>query len=606
MGKKPHNAAKSEKKPSKHSFLWITLGLTFLLYLRALDSAILNFDDNEYFSNYPEILNLSFSNVVKYFSGYYVLMYQPIPVFTFAWMHEWFGLNPAAHHGFNLLFHGFNIYLVYIFTGFLSQKTSVQNTVTFLFALHPLAVEAVLWISCRSSVLYVFFYLLGLIAYLKQKQTGNHKYLWLCAIWFLLSLFSKAQAVTFPLALLCIDFFHFKDYRIRQLVFSKIHLFALSVIFGVVAISDPDTNENMAYTLSRYSTPDNMFLFFYELVWYPIKVVLPLNLAPIYVYPALNNGGLPWEYYLAPVLIGGLLFVVAKKHRQLPYLVFGLIFFYTVLSVTLQVIPSRLFIVADRYGYLPNLGLFYIIAMLNHDWQTGTLKFLPGFKDKSYVGYAVAGILVVLSFLQTGVWENDLSLSDRIIQTNPPTSYIGRAYGIRANYKNNILRQSEEALKDYRRAASLDSTDLISRYQMAGIYLSAGDTATAVMYYKQAQKADPESPVPLTDLGVLYSNRRQFNEALSLAEQALRISKNFPNAMVLKAVCLLNMGKAVEAEQVLTDCIRIHPQFTEAYKNRGIIRINNLNNQSGACTDFQKAADLGDRDAEAILNSYCR
>jgi len=605
MSKKFKKAEVAPTGKKRDVFLLFTLGLTFLIFLKGLNYDILNFDDNEYFSNYSEILKLSFANVIKYFSKYYVLMYQPLPVLSFAITHALFDFSPAAQHALNLGFHLFNIYLVYTFVGLLNNKPGIKQTVAFLFALHPLAVEAVMWISCRSSVMYVCFYLLGLIAFLRYRENSDKKQLLLCYLWFLLSLLSKAQAVTFPLVLLCIEVFHFKTRLNWQLLMQKIPFFILSLIFGLVAIGDTDTGENMAFIANAFSGLDKIFLVFYELTWYLIKLIIPLNLSPIYVYPVKTDGLLPWIYYASALVFVVVAWLVFKNYKNRSYLLFGIVFFYLVLSVALQIIPSRLFIVADRYGYLPNIGIFYILACLFAEWKEGGIRIFSNFKDKTWLGYGIGAVLVLLSFLQVSVWENNLSLSDRIIDVNPETAYIGRAFGIRGNYKLNTLRKPDEALADYQKAAALDSTDLLSRYQMAMMYQSAGDSNTAIYYYRQAHKADPSSPMPLTDLGVLYSNQKKHLQAMALADSALKIEKNFPNAMVLKAVCMLNLGDPAGAEKQLSDCIQFNPDFPEAYKNRGIIRINDLKNKDGACQDFRKAADLGDKEAVDIVRSYC-
>jgi tetratricopeptide (TPR) repeat protein len=605
MGKNSKKLATNSKKTNIDGFLIITLLATVAVYMSSMKSDILNFDDNEYFSNYPEIFSFNLQSIKAYFSNYYVMMYQPLPVMTFAWSYSLFKFDLTGHHVLNLIFHLINCVLVYRLVAQLNPNVFVKRTVVFLFALHPLAVEAVMWISCRSSGMYTCFYLAGLLTYLDYKKTNSYKTLLLCGLLFLLSLFSKAQAVTFPIVLLILDYFHFKSGITKKSIIEKIPFLLLSIVFGIAALLNTDTVENIAFTASAYSILDYFFILCYESIWYLYKLLLPFNLSPIYVYPVKENGLLPVIYYVSLLAIVALIYLVYRNFKSRNYLLFGLLFFYVTIAITFQIIPSRLFVVADRYGYLPNIGLFYIIGCLLAEWKEGKINFLKGMNQNPWPMYLVAFGLMFLSFQQSKIWKTDETLSTRIIEANPETDYIARAYGIRGNYKKNISQQPEEALLDYKKAMELDSTDMISRNQAAVIYLAMGDTVRAISHYRLAHKADPLSPVPYTDLGVMFSVKSNFIKAQELADSALLINKKFPNALVLKAVCMLNLGNPKGAEAVLSQCIKFNPRFPEGYKNRGIIRINNLNNKNGACLDFNMAANLGDADAKEILRSYC-
>lgn len=604
MDKKTKNT-KPVTAQKQDVFLIGLLVTTALVFWKGLNYDILNFDDNEYFTNYPEILNLSFESIKKYFTSYYVLMYQPLPVLSFALTNSLFKLDPTAHHIINLEFHLFNVFLVYKFIGKLDDRPFIKRSVAFLFALHPLAVEPVMWISCRSSSMYVCFYLLGLISYMNYKKFGDTKTLFICGIWFLLSLFSKVHAVTFPLVLLIIDVYHFKTGFKKGIFSEKAPFFLLSLLFGVAAILNTETSENIIFSSSAFSIIDYFFILFYELAWYLFKIIIPINLSPIYVYPVKSEGMLPIIYYASFFIIIGLGYLIYKIYKSRSYLLFGLLFFYVGLAFTFQILPSRLFIVADRYGYLANIGVFYILAHLFLEWKDGKIKWFHNFSGKEYVPYIIALSVIFLSFKQTSIWENNKTLADRIIEVNPENYYIARAYGIRANYEKDKLNNPEQALSDYNKAIELDSNDWISPYKAALISQTLGDSVSTIHYFELAIKADKTSPMAFTDWGVMLSAQNNFREALVLADSALARSKNFPNALLLKAVCKLNLGNALEAETILNQCIAKNPSFSPAYKNRGIIRINDLNKPKDACIDFKKAAELGEPGMEQILKDYC-
>lgn len=593
------------KQKQTDMFLLFLLIATVFVFIKGMSYDLLNFDDNEYFDSYPEILNLSFESIKKYFSSYYVLMYQPLPILSFALTYSFVKLDPTAHHIINLGFHLLNIYLVYVFIGKLTDKPFVKQAVAFLFALHPLAVEPVMWISGRSSGMYVCFYLPGLISYLNYRQSGKTKTLMLCGLWFILSLFSKVHAVTFPLTLLVLDFFHFKFGFNKKISLEKIPFFLLSLVFGIIAIRNTETAQNIAFSSSAYSFVDYIFILFYELGWYLFKLFFPLNLSPIYVYPIKTEGMLPLVYYTSFIIVLGIAFLVYKFQKSKPYLLFGLVFFYVSLVFTFQILPSRLFIVADRYGYLANIGVFYILALWFTEWKEGKINWLKDFSGKHYISYIIGVAVLFLTFKQTSVWENNKTVANRIIETNPETPYLARAYGVKANYEKDILKNPEQALADYEKAIELDSNDWVSPYQAGLLYQSLGDSASTIRYFKLAIKADKTSPLAFTDWGVLLSAQNQHSKALSLADSALKRKPYFPNALLLKAVSLLNLGNIMDAEKNLNLCISKNPAFAPAYKNRGIVRLNNLNNKEGACSDFKKAAELGEPGMDQILKDYC-
>ena len=604
MSKTSKNILPKKEKQTDY-FLFLLFFATILVFIKGMSSDILNFDDNEYFENYPEVINLSFESVKKYFSSYYVLMYQPLPILSFALTYSFFKLDPTAHHIINLGLHLFNIYLVYIFIGKLTNKSIIKKIVAFLFALHPLAVEAVMWFSCRSSGMYVCFYLLGLLAYLNYQQESKLKYLIFCGIWFVFSLLSKAHAVTFPLALMVIDIFIYKISIGKKLILSKIPFLMLSLFFGIITLLNKDTANNITYSVANYSIFDYFFLLNYEILWYFLKVVLPTSLAPIYVYPPKMEGLLPTIYYLAPIIIGALVYLVYKNFKSRSYVAFGILLFFAILSVSLQILPSRQVIVADRYSYLPNIGLFFIIANLYAEWAEGKINSLKKIKGKQYLLYFLAFVLMILSFKQVGIWKSNMTLADRIIESNPETDYIGRAYGIRANYKKDVIKDVNAALVDYQKALDLDSTDWIANYQAGLIYKSLGDNSKAIDYFNKAHKSDMENPMPLCDIGVIQLELKNYDLALKFADSAIKVYPNSAKGLNLKAVCLLNLGNAMDAERFFTKAILANPNYTEAIKNRGIVRLKNLNNNDGACADFRKAAELGEPGMDLILKDYC-
>lgn len=167
--------------------------ITFFIYANALYNGLLHFDDNEYFT-YPEITQLSWPNLKLYFSHYYLIMYQPIPVLSFSINYYFSQVKTVPLHVFNLIFHLMNVLLVYLFIAKLSQKRIIALIVAMLFAIHPMNVEAVTWISARSSSMYTFFYILALIFYLNYIKLAQKKISLFC--WINVSIISIFQSAS--------------------------------------------------------------------------------------------------------------------------------------------------------------------------------------------------------------------------------------------------------------------------------------------------------------------------------------------------------------------------------------------------------------------------
>src|SRR4030095_7656633 len=160
-------------------------------------------------------------------------------------------------------------------------------------------VEAVTWISARSSSMYTFFYLCALIFYLQYVKNKQLKQLLLVGLFFIASLFSKAQAVTLPVVMLLLDYYFSRNFRDKKVWLEKLPFFALSIIFGLIALADTSTMHNMTNGMIFSYSPLNMIcLAAYSFVFYIIKLILPFNLCSVYVYPPVSDGMLPLTYYI--------------------------------------------------------------------------------------------------------------------------------------------------------------------------------------------------------------------------------------------------------------------------------------------------------------------
>lgn len=581
--------------------LWV-----LVIYNNSLNNEILTFDDNEYFQNYPEVLRLSWQSIIKYFSNYYVIMYQPLPVLSFAVNYFFSGLNPFPLHLLNLILHLANIVLVYQFIFSLVNSRNMALICALLFAIHPMNVEAISWISARSSSMYTFFYLLALIYYLNYLKANCIlvKPLILAGGFFILSLFSKAQAVTLPVVLLLLDYYYNRKLLSRKVIFEKIPFLILSLIFGVITLMDVKTMSNITTgMIASYSPVDIFFIVCHSFAFYFFRLFLPVNLCAVYVYPPMENGMLPWQYYASAVFMAAVIYLLFRERKN-KNIILGAGLFFITIAINIQLIPSRLFEVTDRYAYFPYIGLFLI-----------PLFYINSLKEKSiyhynkYLPYFIA-LLVAVTILfsysvyqRNKVWQNDEVFLTDIINKNPAVPYIYRAYGNRGFYYKKTSRPAQ-AIADFSEALKLKPDDSRNYYNRGLTYLMMNDSVSAMRDFDSAIKLDPSQ-------AVLYGNRSQLKYtmgdtlgAIADCNKCIVLDSTYADAYNTLANIEFARKNYPACENVLNLAIKYQPEFALAYKNRGTLYLI-LENKQKACADFQKATELKNAEAFQLLQQYC-
>jgi protein O-mannosyl-transferase len=520
-----------------HLILLAILIITFLVYLRSLNQDFLHgWDDGEYIDR-PTVQTLSSENIGNYFSTFYLGMYQPIPVLAFAVNYHFSADNPLPYKLFNLLIHLLNVLLVFVFVKKLIGNKYAGLLAALLLAVHPVNVESIAWLSARSTGLFTLFYLLALLAYLRYLQHGyQFKHLGLTFLVFLLALFSKSMAATLPMVLFVMDAWHRRRFD-RTAILEKIPFFALSIVFGLISIRAAASFGHIEVLEAGYNLLDRIFLLSYGVAFYLVKLCFPLNLSAIYAYPEKSAGWLPPEYYLSFVLLLIIAFGIfrLRKYRRETFL--GTAFFILAISMVLPLFWSRLFIVAERYVYLPYIGLFIVAGIWLKALLEDEIK-VSSTTRNWILGIAASWILIlsIATFVRTQVWSNTRTLMEDVIdkKRSPSDQAFGWFFlGNVSDREGNI----QQAIKDYSRA--LDH--------------------------------NPKHIQALNNRGIMKGQTGDLNSSLM----------DFSTA------------------------IRLKPDYAEAWYNRGIVRYQTGQTEE-ACKDWQQAAELGFKQAEAVLRDYCK
>jgi tetratricopeptide (TPR) repeat protein len=479
--------------------------------------------------------------------------YQPVTVLTIAFNYMISGLEPWSYHLLNLLLHLVNCFLVLKLALVLSRNNFIiAVTTSLLFAVHPMHVESVAWVSERKDVLYALFFLAGLIAYTKYIDTGSKKQYWLAALFLLLSLLSKPAAVIFPLVLLCIDLLRSRKFN-WQLLSDKIPFLLLAGAMGLltyIAQKEKGAIEGMEI----FSMGTRILMGFYGIMMYLIKLLIPINLSPFYPFAPINEP-LPTSYYIAPLVSLLLVALVFYSWTRDRVIAFGILFYIVNLLLVVQFIPVGSAIIADRYTYLPYIGLFFIIGWLID-------KFAKGNQNKSfYILVPLAIIPGILTFRQSAVWHDGASLWDQAIKAEPSA----RAYLNRGElYKQE--KKYPEALECFNEAIRINVADDEGYTNRGNVYFEMNRHDLAFADYQKALAINPKYATAMDNIGAIYGLRLQYDSSL------------------------VYLGKALAAD----------PNYSPSYRNRGLVNVE-LGRFENAIRDFQKFLEYHPNDPD-IMN----
>ena len=311
---------------------------------------------------------LDWKNLWAVLTEFYHGQYAPFNELSYILIHAVFGYSPMAFHVASILWHVANTVLLFLFLSRLlkmipgnplaEQSRNIAWICTLLWAVHPVNVEPVAWISASKILVYSSYYLAALLLYLYYiARPGLGKYIGLLAL-FVASFFGKEQAVVLPLAFLLVDYVTRREGKVGYLFLEKAPFLILALFFGIVTILSQGDGGNMP----EYSLWQRLLFCGYTLYEYMVKTVLPINLMYLYPFPTTPEGKMPFMMYMYPLMILAavyLVYVFRKEHM----LVFGALFFVVHLLVAIHLISiSRFAIVADRYNYLAMIGPLLVIV----------------------------------------------------------------------------------------------------------------------------------------------------------------------------------------------------------------------------------------------------
>jgi tetratricopeptide (TPR) repeat protein len=638
----PEKSALNVSKEKKHTGVMLTAIIlaTIIVYWNSLGNGFVKWDDDKYVSSNEDIRQLDGASVLKYFTTYYLKMYQPLAMISYACDYRIGKLNALTYHCTNCILHLLNAVLVFYLILLLTKQTGIAAICALFFSIHPLHVESVAWISERKDLLYSLFYLGSLIAYVfYRKKNDNLKFYFLTILFYLLSLFSKSAAVTLPLILVLTDYYLDKKLTFKNNL-DKIPFFLLSVVFGLVSLLSQRVIGNDLDYVTGYTLLDRFFMGAYALTFYIIRSILPFGLSAVHPLPLKPNGVLPIKYYISGLTFIGFVWILIKVFRSRADeslkkdIVYGMLFFLATISLVIF-IPVGQAVVAERYTYIPYIGLFMILGRLYV--HSGQRRY--SFSPKLRHGYtALIGVMAVLfaysAYGRTALWGDTFSLFSDAISKYPEA---GLAYNNRGNvrkdrndfkgaledynkaielnygdaYNNRgILRTRmhdyKDAIEDFDKALNSKSSKEKAYYNRGIAKLNLGDFNGAVADFGKAIEIDPHYSDAYNNRGfVRYEKLEDFAGAVRDFDAAISLSPKAPDLYYNRGNAKMLAGNYESAASDYDTALQIKPDYREAYFNRGIALLN-LKRTDRACLSWRKALELGAAPAAKLIQTYCK
>lgn len=507
----------------------------FLAYRPALDNDFISWDDPGYVTQNPLIRDVSISNLQKIFSTEFNpdYHYHPLTILSFMVEYRLAQLNPRVYHATNIGMHIADMVLVFWFIFLLTQSHFAAAFTAGLFALHPVNVESVAWVTCRKNVLFAFFYLSALICYVKylRGMPRDRKFYLLTFLFFILALLSKPAAVTFPIVLLLLDFYMRKG--VKAALVSKIPFFVLSLIVGLATLRDAAIPFENTYPSSVHFTLWERIFLVNGAFWaYWGKFVWPVNLSCFYPYPEGTGNGMPASVYAAMGSTLIFFWIISRYLKQSRDAVFGIGFFLCAIGPNLPVSSVSFTLMADRFMYVPMVGLVFILAQIVRKFYA----WHGPWREHRRAGLCiVVGSVFFIFYMGTWqrcqIWRDDGILWNDVIQKYPQR--IPLAHYFRGNYffKEGSL---DAAIVDYDTAIHLMPHYFAALNNRGNAYFLKGSMDLALADYNKALHYHPNYVFVLLNRGAYYVLHKEYANAIADFDHVLKLDSSSATALEQK------------------------------------------------------------------------
>jgi len=591
-----------------------------LVFWQVRNFDFVNYDDDDYVYENPHVLNgLTADGVIWAFTTNRSAHWHPLTWLSLMLDCQLFGLGPGRIHLINLLLHIVNTLLLFTVLKKMTGSLWPSAFVAAAFALHPMHVESVAWIAERKDVLSTFFLLLTLAAYVSYvSRPSVFRYIAALAT-FALGLMAKPMLVTLPFVLLLLDYWPLnrlmpqtiaasgrqqrksapaadENPTLYRIIIEKVPFFALSVISSVITFLVMRSGGTVANIdiVSLNNRIANTFLSYAE---YMGKMVWPQNLAVF--YPLKAEGSIPfWHVAMCALLLLGISVFVVRLGRNQRYLPFGWFWFVGTLIPVIGIVQVGSQAYADRYTYIPYIGLFIMLTWYPQQLLSKWLSAPP--QRKIALGIAAAMVLTVMgigTYRQVGYWKDSFTLFTHAVEVTPNNWLAYNNLG--AEYDD--LGRYRDAIEFFKQAIRIKPDYAEAHNNLGFAYGKLGRWQDAVEAHKRAIRINPDLAKAHCNLGNAYGNLGRYQESIEAYKQAIRINPGFAEAHYNLGGTYGKLGRYQDAVEAYKQAIRIKPDLAEAHCNLGVA-YGELGRWQDAIETYKQAIRIKPDLAEAHYN----
>ena len=599
-----------------HHFLilcisFVLIVATVVVFWKVRSHEFISFDDNEYVTNNPHVKSgLTLSGAIWAFVAMHSNNWHPLTWLSHMLDCELYGLNPGGHHLTNLLFHIANTLLLFLVLKRMTGALWRSSFVAVLFALHPLHVESVAWIAERKDVLSTFFWMLTMWAYVRYaKRARIDRYL-LVILFFVLGLLSKPMLVTLPFVLLLLDYWPLGRLRLGKSrahdigsvnscdskasalspIYEKVPFFALAAIAAILTVFAQQKGGTVK-TLEFFPLEIRIANALMSYVRYIGKMIWPPPMAILYPYPDHFH---IWGIAGASLFLVGVTLLAIRVMRRYPYLVVGWLWYLGTLVPVIGLVQVGMQAMADRYTYVPLVGLFIMVA-----W--GAPDILKGWGYRKIILAVGSGLLLlffaILTWTQVQLWQNSITLFEHSVRVTPKNFLIHNKLG-------NILFEKGEmgkAMIHYQEALRINPSFVEAYNNIGNAFFYNGDVQRAIVYYTRALSQAPNYADAHNNLGFALARQGKIAEAIAHYQEALRIKPDFAQARYNLGIALADQGKKEEALAHFGRATGKKNGDADKHNNAGVALARQGKNRE-AFVQFVKALEIDPSFAEAHCN----
>jgi len=639
--------------------LCLIIGI-IVVYTKVQNFDFVGFDDELYVTQNQYVQKgLSLEGIKWAFTTFHSANWHPLTWLSHMLDCELYGLNPAGHHWTNVEFHIANTLLLFFILFKMTGAIFRSALVAALFAIHPLHVESVAWISERKDVLSTFFGLLSIGAYYGYVKKSSFKYYLLVIVLISLGLMAKPMLVTLPFVLLLLDFwplnrfrfqldFHLKSKktfgdairRNHRIILEKIPLFipiAISCIITFFAQKSGGAVKAIWALPMKYRIENAVVSY----VKYILKTVWPDNLAVFYPHP--GNTLAFWQIFGAALLIFTACYWAMRSAQKYPYIPVGLFWYLGTLIPVIGLVQVGDQAMADRYTYIPLVGIFIIAAWGIPDllkrlgdqtirirkkerekrkeniWQKAgeriKEKVVGGrgaeivsaitdlFKQrrfqKIFLGVSALTILVALSwisFFQLNTWRNGITLFEHAVSVTEKNysahNNLGKAYE---------PIDLDKAIFHYKKALTFKPNDDMVLFNLGNALLEKGCVDEAIRHYLSALKIKPDYPAALNNLGEAFGKKGDYDKAIYCFITLLRTETEKSNVRMNLANVYYLTGNAKEAISQYKEILRTDSDNADAHYNLAYV-LSCQNKIKEAVLQFKETLNIDPKYSRAYYN----